>query len=158
MRLLGVVLAGGRSSRFGSDKARALLGGQQLIDHAHATIAPFVETVATDIADYPAPDLGPLGGICGALRQAQAHGFDAVVVTACDIPALPAGLVAQLIEAMPAFAVEAPVIGCWPVDLADQLAGFLTGDDRSMRAWARAGGATGIASGPIRNINYQADL
>ena len=158
MRRLGVVLAGGRSSRFGSDKARALLDGVSLIDHARATIAPFVELIATDIADHPAPDLGPLGGLCGALRHAAAHGFDAVVVTACDIPALPPGTVAKLIDAAPSFLIEAPVVGCWPVTLADPLEAFLDGEDRSMHAWARACAATGITSDPIRNINRPADL
>ena len=38
MRLLGVVLAGGQSRRFGRDKALALLDGRPLIDHALAAL------------------------------------------------------------------------------------------------------------------------
>ncbi|RVT89154.1 molybdopterin-binding protein [Sphingomonas crocodyli] len=158
MKRLGVVLAGGRSSRFGSDKARAMLEDRPLIDHARDTIAPFVDAMATDIPDHPAPGLGPLGGLCGALRHAKARGFDAVVVTACDIPQLPSDVVPKLIDAAPAFLLEAPVVGCWPVGLADQLEAFLGGEDRSMHAWARACAATGIASDPIRNINRPSDL
>ncbi|TZG27870.1 molybdopterin-binding protein [Sphingomonas montanisoli] len=158
MKRLGVVLAGGRSSRFGSDKARAMLDGRALIDHARDTIAPFVDAMATDIPDHPAPGLGPLGGLCGALRHAKAQGFDAVMVTACDIPLLPSDVVPKLIDAAPAFLLEAPVVGCWPVGLSNQLEAFLGGEDRSMHAWARACAATGIASDPIHNINRPADL
>jgi molybdopterin-guanine dinucleotide biosynthesis protein A len=163
MRLLGAVLAGGRSSRFGSDKAQAQLGGTALVVHARASLSQYVETVLLigpgGIKDHPMPDLGPLGGIAGALRYASAHGFDAVVVTACDIPILPSGIVPKLIEAMPAFLLEAPVVGCWPAAMADEIENFLSGSDRSMRAWARARGARGIAAGePVLNINRPDDL
>ena len=75
MRLLGVVLAGGESRRFGSDKARALLGGMALADHARATLAPFVAEVALSgaggIADCPAP--GHRRGSVGGSRAGFAH-------------------------------------------------------------------------------------
>src|SRR3546814_7027451 len=62
MRLLGAVLAGGRSSRFGSDKALAMLDGRTLLDHAAAALGAHVETVVicgrhvpgmTGLADRP---------------------------------------------------------------------------------------------------------
>src|SRR3546814_3555756 len=40
VKTLGAVLAGGRSSRFGSDKALAMLGGRTLLDHAQAALRP----------------------------------------------------------------------------------------------------------------------
>ena len=43
--ILGAILGGGRSSRFGSDKAEALWRGVRLIDHVHARLA----TVAAEI-------------------------------------------------------------------------------------------------------------
>ena len=66
-RILGAVLAGGRSSRFGSDKAAAMFRDRTLADHAAAAIAPFVEAVVRvggdGVPDVPRPGLGPLGGI-----------------------------------------------------------------------------------------------
>ncbi len=45
MRLLGAVLAGGQSRRFGSDKALALLDGRPLIAHVIAALAAQTEAV-----------------------------------------------------------------------------------------------------------------
>ena len=42
---LGAVLAGGQSSRFGSDKALAVLYGQTLLTRAVATLAQWCDTV-----------------------------------------------------------------------------------------------------------------
>src|SRR3546814_20571783 len=80
MRLLGAVLAGGRSSRFGSDKALAMLDGRTLLDHAAAALGAHVETVVicgrhvpgmTGLADRPAADMGPLGGLNAATHQSR---------------------------------------------------------------------------------------
>lgn len=164
MRLLGVVLAGGESRRFGSDKARALLGGMALADHARATLAPFVAEVALSgaggIADCPAPGLGPLGGICGALRYAGSRGFETVLTIGCDTPFVPADVLAELIAASgAAFVADTPIIGRWPVELAGELERHLReGDDRSMRRWCALIGATPLTAPPIANINRPEDL
>ena len=69
MRLLGAVLAGGRSSRFGSDKAEALLHGRSLLDHAIEALSAQCDSVIVvgrehhgtpSIPDRPRPDLGRL--------------------------------------------------------------------------------------------------
>ena len=46
------ILSGGRSSRFGSDKARALAAGKPLILHAADTVAPVAASI-TVVADRP---------------------------------------------------------------------------------------------------------
>ena len=43
--ILGVVLAGGQSSRFGSDKALAELGGRTLLARAFDTLSGYCELV-----------------------------------------------------------------------------------------------------------------
>lgn len=171
MRLLGAVLSGGKARRFGSDKALALLDGVALIDLACASLATVTASVAVVgrseradlcLADWPLPGLGPLGGLCGALRYGAGNGFTAVLSTACDIPALAEHLLARLIgQARACYVAEAPVVGLWPCHLADDLSAWLQCEkgDLSVRGWAASVGAAPIAAGHlIANINRPGDL
>ncbi len=159
--ILGAVLAGGRSSRFGSDKAVADWNGRSLADHAGALIAPNVDRVVIigpDV-DLPVPGLGPLGGIAGALDLAASEGFCSVLTIGCDMPRAPAELIDALLRRAPAYCPDAPVLGHWPAALGAQLLAWLSGEDRSVRAWARAVGALPIPSPtPLANINTPEDL
>jgi molybdopterin-guanine dinucleotide biosynthesis protein A len=119
-KLLGAVLAGGQARRFGADKAFARLGGQPLVAHAIALLAPLTDAVivcgrddaavcgAPAIHDRPRPGLGPLGGLGAALHHAGANGFAAVVTIPCDTPLLPDGLLGRLLAAGAFAAVVAP--------------------------------------------------
>lgn len=168
MRTLGAVLAGGRSSRFGSDKAEALLEGQSLLDHAIRALTPHVDAVVIagrampgqpPIADWPAPDLGPMGGIAGALRYTESEGFDQLLCISVDCIRLPADLRA-LLEPGPAYLASQPVIGLWPVWLRREIEGQLTtSDDRSVRRFGNRIGARAVACDFVPpNINSVADL
>ncbi len=165
--ILGAVLAGGRSSRFGSDKAAALFAGRPLIDHAADVLRPWVHAVVViggdrpgAIPDRPRADLGPLGGLAGALAHARDAGFGTVLTLSCDTPRLPDGLLADLIRHAPAYCTDSPTLGYWPASLADDLIAFLAdADDRSVRGWARRCGARPVAApAPIANVNTPADL
>jgi molybdopterin-guanine dinucleotide biosynthesis protein A len=166
-RILGAVLAGGRSRRFGSDKAAALFDGTTLIDHAIAALVAQCDAVVVcgrdgpnAIGDRPGPDLGPLGGLNGALHHAAANGFDAVVSVPCDMPILPHDLVARLQAAgTTSFVTAAPVIGLWPARLASELDIHLAeGGDRSMWRWtARVAAMPAIIDG-LANVNTPNDL
>lgn len=168
--VLGAILAGGGARRFGSDKAEASLHGKTLLSHVLAALEAQTACVvicgrdwAQGIAlpDRPDRDLGPLGGLNAALHYARHHGFDAVVTAGCDTPLLPADLVTQL-SAMPGAAIVAdiPIIGYWPVTLADRLDAHLAaGGNRSVMRWAEATGARRIAlNSAIPNINTPDDL
>ena len=162
--ILGAVLTGGRSSRFGSDKAAAEWNGRRLADHAAALVAQHVDAVvsvggADGVPDVPRAGLGPLGGVAGALAHAAAHGFDSVLTIACDMPRVPTALIWALLRRAPAYCSDAPVLGHWPAALGDQLARWIEGEDRSMLGWAREIGAIPITSPvPLGNINTPADL
>ena len=108
MKIDGLVLAGGRSRRFGSDKRLALFDGAELVRLAIAKLTVVVDGAlylgtgsrrerlpgtgrAIAIADEP-PGSGPLGGIGAALRRTQ-HG---VIVLACDIPLVRASTLERL--------------------------------------------------------------
>lgn len=168
-RVLGAVLAGGRSSRFGSDKAAALLGGRPLLDLAAERLGRQVEAVVVvgrthpilaSISDRPAPDLGPLGGLCGALRHALDEGYEAVVSAGCDMPLLPGNLVEALAGEGAAFLADCPVVGYWPAELAGPLEAHLAeGGSRAVRRWAERVGAGEVRfEQPLANVNRPADL
>jgi molybdopterin-guanine dinucleotide biosynthesis protein A len=168
MRVLGAVLAGGQSRRFGSDKALAMLGGKPLIEHAIAALSAQTDAVIvcgrewTDwVADRPAPGLGPLGGINAALHCALERGFDAVLTLPCDTPLLPPDIRRHLAAAGPAaFLENMPVIGLWPAALAPALDAHLARSvDRSVRGWA--GQVEAVPSRldkSIPNVNSLSDL
>lgn len=169
MRLLGALVAGGRASRFGSDKALALLAGRPLIAWAADVVAPYCAGTVVcgrewgglvSVADVPLTDLGPLGGLAGALGYAEAHGFDAVVSIGCDMPWVPDGLVAALVAARPAWCGDAPVLGCWPSSLAQPLRAHLeSSGDRSVRRWGASVGGVAVASpSSLPNLNTPGDL
>lgn len=165
MRVLGAVLAGGQSSRFGSDKALALLHGKPLIEHAIAALAAQSEAVIVCgrewgdwVPDRPEAGLGPLGGINAAIHAAAARGYDAVLTAPCDVPWLPDGLVERLGGS--GYAADMPVIGLWPVALADRLDEHLNGgEDRSVRGWARRAGVPPVTLALLPpNLNTPDDL
>lgn len=169
MKILGAVLAGGQATRFGGDKALALLGAATLLDHALASLRPHCAALVVvgrrdapvaAIPDLPLPGLGPLGGIAGALGHAADHGYDAVLTTACDTPMLPDAMIAALRAVAPAYAAEAPTVGLWPTRLAQPLLAHLLNDGpRAIRRWADAAGATPVLPGvALANVNTPEDL
>lgn len=166
--ILGVVLAGGQSSRFGSDKALAQLAGHSLLARAADLLAGWCEHVvvagretapAPTLPDWPQPGMGPLAGIAAALHLAADQGYDAVLSIGVDAPDLPDDLLALLAPA-PAYLAAQPVIGLWPVSAVTAIETILEGTGKhSMRAFAEAIGARAVqlTSDPA-NINTPADL
>lgn len=168
MTRLGAVLAGGGSTRFGSDKAEALLAGTPLIDHVIAALERQCDAVVvcgrervgtTGIADRPRPGEGPLGGLNAALHHARAGGYDEVLSAACDNAGLPDDLAARL-SPPPSYIEDQPVIGLWPAAMADALDAWLESqDNRAMKGWIEASGARAVRL-PLKaaNINRPEDL
>ena len=167
MRILGAILAGGASSRFGSDKAAAVFKGRALIEHVIAALVPQVDALVvvgrdwpgqTRIDDLPVAGLGPIGGLAGALGHAQRHGFDTVLAAPCDTLGLPDDLVKRLSPG-PAVARGQRSIGLWPANLAPALLAKLnSGGSRALHVWAETCEAREVDCGPLRNINHAADL
>jgi len=166
--ILGAILAGGQARRFGADKAAAQLDGVAMIDRIAAILRPQVDALVVvgrdweglvSVPDRPAPGLGPLGGLAGALAHAQAEGFTHLLTSGCDLPDLPADLLAALTPGPAAIAGQ-PLLGLWPATLAGTLANYLRGGgDQAMRSWiAHTGTRRVVLDGPLANINTQADL
>jgi len=170
--ILGAVLAGGQSSRFGSDKALAELDGRTLLARSVDMLAGWCEHVvvtgrmtapAPTLPDWPRAGMGPLAGLAAALHHARDEGYDAVLSCGVDAALLPDNL-PELLGAAPAYLSDQPVIGLWPASAVAAIEAILTGTGEgtrkhSMRALAEAIGARPVALGEApANINTQADL
>ena len=161
--ILGAVLAGGLSSRFGSDKALAALGGRTLLVRAVAALEAQCDGVIVvgrgDVSDRPRPGMGPLGGINAALHHAASHGYGEVLTCGVDCGGLGPDARAELAPA-PAYVADQPVIGLWPASAAPALDAFLATDAKhSMRAFAAMIGARPVTlSAKTANINTREDL
>ena len=166
--ILGAVLAGGQSLRFGSDKALAMLDGLTLLDRAVSSLAQLCDAVvvvgretapAATLPDRPRAGMGPLGGLAAALHHAGEGGYAAVLSCSVDSLGLDAGL-RDALEPAPAYVSSQPVIGLWPASASPVLDALLAGEGRhSMRSFAEAIGARPVqlARNPA-NINTPADL
>jgi molybdopterin-guanine dinucleotide biosynthesis protein A len=154
-----VLLAGGLSRRMGGgDKCLRRLGGssilarvierlqpqaRRLVINANgdpARFAAFGLPVASDaVADFP----GPLAGVLTGMMWARDHAPDVadIVTVPTDGPFVPRDLVARLVAARDAAGADLvqaasggqahPVVGLWPVRLADDLRRALV--DESIR-------------------------
>jgi len=90
----GAVLAGGRSSRFETDKALHVWRGKTLLEHALGSLEGCVERFVVG-GDYQLdgitvyPDLEPhAGSLRGLARALELAHLDRVAVSACDMPNL----------------------------------------------------------------------
>lgn len=169
MPVLGAILAGGASRRFGSDKAQALIGDLTLLEHACAALAPQVDDlvlcgrksqVMRWLPDRPSFGLGPLGGLSAALADGAGRGFNAVVSVPVDVFPLPVDLV-HCVEGNGACVLRSQfLVGYWPVHLYSLLEEHLASGERSMRSWIERTKADTIDDSMwrLRNVNRPADL
>jgi molybdenum cofactor guanylyltransferase len=98
--VLGVILVGGRSRRFGSEKALAQVGGLTIVERVLAVhTAVFGKNVVLvgdrghlfgELDVTTVPDLlagaGPIGGVHAGLKWAESHWCRGIVCTPCDAP------------------------------------------------------------------------
>lgn len=153
LRPPGLVLAGGRSSRMGANKALLSLGGDIILGHVVHRLTPQVSKIAINAAeplpgfadlplvtDAPSGQLGPLAGILGGMRHhASAHDGPTHFLSApCDSPFLPLDLAERLAELAPdaetiviasSLGRTHPVFALWPTALADDLESWLGDED-----------------------------
>ncbi len=166
--ILGAVLAGGQSRRFGSDKALAELDGHTLLAHAVDTLSGWCDHVivvgremapAPTIPDWPHAGMGPLGGLAAALRLAADGVYYSVLSCGVDSLDLPDDL-PRLLGLAPAYLAAQPIVGIWPTHAGAALEAILQGDgSHSVRRFAQAIGARAITlERAPANINTPEDL
>jgi molybdopterin-guanine dinucleotide biosynthesis protein A len=161
------ILAGGRSSRMGRDKARIVVAGKTLLQHvrskAAATGLP-VRTIRTDLVSR----CGPLGGIVTGLTRARSGWC---MFLTCDMPLITPRLIAELRRSAtklgrPVFVRTAKGFGFPLVLRATDLSRvreLIATGQRSLQQLARAVGARALRlpaarRGELSNANTPADL
>ncbi|MET0251677.1 MAG: NTP transferase domain-containing protein [Novosphingobium sp.] len=167
MNVLGVIIAGGASRRFGRDKADVAWDGHTLFERTVAAVGPQVAELVIAgrdhgdllrLADRPA-GVGPLGGLSAGLFHAVAAGHAAVLCVPLDVHPLPLDLRLRLGGEGPAVFDDQHMIGWWPADLAGQLDAFLAAGGRAFHDWIDQAGARRVPDPPgLINVNTPDDL
>lgn len=106
MNVTGIILAGGKSSRMGKNKAFVEYSGRRLIDYSISVLEKFCSQIIisanTDeynhlgfqiVADY-LKDCGPIAGLYSGLKASET---DDNFVVACDMPHISSEIMEKLI-------------------------------------------------------------
>ncbi|MFK7604221.1 molybdenum cofactor guanylyltransferase [Deinococcus sp. SM5_A1] len=172
------ITAGGHSSRFGADKALALLGGQPLLRHVAASlqgcptrllIAPAGKYVLDGWAVIPdtRPGEGPLAGLEAALRHTTTGWL---AFTGVDLPALTPDFWATLAQARTPDALSVlpldaegrpqPLAGLYRRELLERVTELLDGGERRLKLAVSPKNSVLVngLSPALRNVNTPDDL
>ena len=174
-KILGVVLAGGKSQRFGKDKSQVKLNGKILIDYILSEIIDeFKETLIvtnqsisfmsskkiTVIEDFK-KGLGPLGGVLSAMKWIKDNNkeYSWISTFPADTPFFTKKELKSFyndikIENNKLFFIKDKntrhnIFGLWSLDLMDQLETDLYNGERKVEIWANSIGVSTV------NIEYK---
>ncbi len=188
MKILGSIIAGGRSSRMGErEKAFMPLAGKSILDLVVGRFEPQVDWLIINANGDPErfsefelavrPDLmetlkTPLAGLHASLTLARTMGADMLVTTPSDTPFLPIDLAARLIEGArnsgAAIATsgerEHYLTGAWTTGLLSKLEDAIAHDGMfRVKDWAQRANAAKVdwpttPYDPFFNVNTPEDL
>ena len=171
--ILGTVLAGGKSRRFGEDKSQVKLGDKLLIDYILSEIIDEfneVLVVSNNLIDFKQSekislikdfkkDLGPLGGVLTAMKWVKDNNKDYQWISTfpVDTPFFKNEILKDFlkrinIEEGKLFFINSNdtrhnIFGLWSLDLMDKLREDLDKGERKVEVWANSIG--------VKNINMK---
>ena len=144
----------------GGDKGLLLIAGKPMLAHVIERLRPQVSKIVINangdpgrfgafglpvVADSVTGHVGPLAGVLAGMRWSREHvpGATHIATVSTDAPFVPGDLVARLSEGLGHHAIVLaasggnvhPVIGLWPVALADDLERALKDGVRKVLAW-----------------------
>lgn len=185
MKIAAVIIAGGRSSRMGREKAFEIVGEQTILERIISKLRPQVQALAINangmaerfsamgfpvIADLRSDVGTPLAGLHTAIHFAGRQGFDAILTVPSDSPFLPDDLALRLAGANAPATIAASngqdhfITGLWSPVLLPRL-GTALDQPRLPRLqdWSRRVGAVTIQwptspYDPFFNVNTPEDL
>ena len=185
--ILGVVLAGGKSKRFGEDKSKIKLEGKTLIEHTldkikfkfNRIIIISNSKISKDylvINDCIDGNLGPLVGVLTAMKwiKENNHLYNWIATFPCDTPFFKISLIDKFFEASKLndsllyFAKSQKkrhnIFGLWSLELIETLEkDIIENKYRKVEEWANKIGVKTIdvaykETDPFFNINTKEDL
>ncbi len=185
--ILGVVLAGGKSKRFGEDKSKVKLNGKTLIEHTLEKIKSKFNTILivsnneiienyVNIKDCINGQLGPLVGVLSAMKWIKKNNYSQewIITFPCDTPFFDISIVDKFIEASnlndsPLYFAKSQekrhnIFGLWSLKLIQTLEEDIVKNNyRKVEEWANKVGVKTInvpikQIDPFFNINTKEDL
>ena len=164
--ILGTVLAGGKSQRFGEDKSQVMLEGKLLIDYILSEISSefreilvvsnnkidFKNSEKISIIEDFKKGLGPLGGVLSAMKWVKENNKDYKWISTfpADTPFFKKEILQKFykkieIEKSRLFFIKSNktrhnIFGLWSIDLLDKLEEDLNKGDRKVELWANSVG------------------
>ena len=174
-KILSVVLAGGKSKRFGEDKSQVKLEGKILIDYILSEIIDefnetlivanqninFIQSSKISLIKDFKEGQGPLGGVLSAMKWIKENKkkYSWISTFPVDTPFFTKKVLKSFyknikIDEGKLFFIRSKetrhnIFGLWSVDLMDQLESDLLKGDRKVELWANSMGVKTI------NIEYQ---
>ena len=171
--ILGTVLAGGKSQRFGEDKSQVKLGGKLLIDYILSEIIDEfneVLVVSNNLIEFKQSekislikdfkkDLGPLGGVLTAMKWVKDNNKDYQWISTfpVDTPFFKNQILKDFFKKInmkegKLFFINSNdtrhnIFGLWSLDLMDKLREDLDKGERKVEVWANSIG--------VKNINMK---
>ena len=185
--ILGVVLAGGKSKRFGEDKSEVKLGDKTLLEHTLDKIKSKFNTIIIvsnnkiiknyiTIKDCIEGQLGPLVGALSAMKwiKKNNYSYNWIITFPCDTPFFNISIidkfikVSKLNDSLLYFAKSAEkrhnIFGLWSVKLIETLEkDIIENNHRKVEKWANKIGVKTVNIpydniDPFFNINTKDDL
>ena len=185
--ILGVILAGGKSKRFGQDKSEVKLGDKTLLEHTlHKIKSKFNKIIIvsnrkvlknyTIIEDCIDGQLGPLVGVLSAMKYIKKNNFSYnwVATFPCDTPFFDIYIieeffkVSKLNDSLLYFVKSKEkrhnIFGLWSLQLIEILEkDIIENNYRKVEKWANKIGVKTINvsydnADPLFNINTKEDL
>ena len=184
--ILGVILAGGKSKRFGEDKSKVKLNGKLLIEYTLDKISQKFSKIIIvsnnlniknyiSINDCVDGQLGPLVGVLSAMKWVKKNNFlyNWVATFPCDTPFFNTSLIDKFIEASKLkenllYFVKSKkkrhnIFGLWSMDLIEILEKDIKNSFRKVELWADKIGYENININEEKfdkflNINTKKDL
>ena len=168
--ILGTVLAGGKSRRFGEDKSQVKLGGKLLIDYILSEIIDEfneVLVVSNNLIDFKQSekislikdfkkDLGPLGGVLTAMKWAKDNNksYQWISTFPADTPFFKNQILKDFLKNInlnesKLFFIKSNntrhnIFGLCSIDLMDKLEEDLNKGERKVEIWANSIGVKSI--------------